>query len=158
MPISETFLNRSLHVLFSFFLSDDLNYLIITIGYLRWKRNCCSHRLNFSPNSCSGCREPPPAAAARQQPGHAHGLRAACTLHSSPKAQGKSAWVLSGLSSVASHLVQKVPSVPQSNKGMNFYQRYGIAWPHAHQGQAELEAESQGEHAEIQPFPTVLQA
>lgn len=53
MPSSETLLNRSLHALFCLFLSDDLNYLIITIGYLRWKINCFRHRRNFSPSSCS---------------------------------------------------------------------------------------------------------
>lgn len=51
MPSSETILNRSLHVLFCFFLSDDLNYLIITIGCLHWKMNCFGHRRNFSPSS-----------------------------------------------------------------------------------------------------------
>lgn len=53
MPSSETILNRSLHVLFCLFLSDDLNYLIITIGYLHWKMNCFRHRRNFSPSPCS---------------------------------------------------------------------------------------------------------
>lgn len=53
MPSSETILNRSLHVSLCFFLSDDLNYLIITIGYLHWKMNCFRDRRNFSPSCCS---------------------------------------------------------------------------------------------------------
>lgn len=101
MPSSETILNRSLCVLFCFvfFPSDDLNYLIITIGCSHWKTACFSHRPTFSPNSCSGCGEPPSAVTARyrqpqlagyrQQPGHAHWAQRC--LHSSPKTQGKSA-------------------------------------------------------------------
>jgi len=149
--------------------------------------NCFSHRPNFPRNSCCGCREPPLAVAAwcrhpelagyRQQPGDACGLSAARTAqrcpHRSPETQGESAGaaVAAGGRGVEPGCLQASlprcltpdaesaisPSAWQGH--LRSFCRVGdIAWPRLHQGQAQLEAESQGKRVEIQPFPTVLQA
>lgn len=64
MPNPQTLLNRSLHGLLCFFPSNDLNYVVITIGCFHCETDCFSHRLNLLPSPCFGCRENRPAVAA----------------------------------------------------------------------------------------------
>lgn len=87
-----------LRVFFCFFFpSDDVNYLIITIGCLRWKMNCVSHRPNISPSSCSGLRASPCShSTVQMSPVSWVPAAAGCCLHGSPKTEGKSAGAAGG--------------------------------------------------------------
>lgn len=177
MPSSETILNRSLHVSLCFFLSDDLNYLIITIGYLHWKMNCFRHRRNFSPSCCSescpcsGSTEQTapgswgPAAAglctwlrapARLSRGEIHCCWCACGCCGQDGEPGSSQVSLPRC--FPSDAESAISTSIQQGHLRSFYQMYDIIWPHLEQDQAQLEVESQGKHVEIQLFPSVLQA